>query len=47
MWGGQSIMLRRAGLPIRLRIGADDLPPGLRRWNRVITQAAFAAVLIG
>ncbi len=47
MWGGQSVMLRLAGLPIRLRIGAEDLPPNLRRWNRVITQAAFAAVLIG
>lgn len=47
MWGGQTILLRRAGIPIRLRIGAEDLPPSLRRLNRVITQGAFAAVLLG
>jgi membrane protease YdiL (CAAX protease family) len=47
MWGGQTILLRHAGIPIRLRIGAEDLPLRLRRLNRVITQSAFAAVLLG
>jgi membrane protease YdiL (CAAX protease family) len=47
MWLGQSALLWRAGLPIRLRIGAADLPRPLKRINRLVTNLAFAAALVG
>jgi membrane protease YdiL (CAAX protease family) len=47
MWLGQSALLRRAGLPLRVRISAADLPRPLKRANRLVTYAAFAGVLVG
>lgn len=47
MWIAQSILLRRAGLPLRIRINPADLPPHLNRCNRAATYAAFALVLLG
>jgi membrane protease YdiL (CAAX protease family) len=47
MWLGQSALLLRAGLPLRLRISAADLPRPLKRINRAVTYVAFAAVLLG
>lgn len=47
MWLGQTALLWRAGLPIRLRIGAADLPRPLKRINRLVTNLAFAAALVG
>ena len=47
MWLGQSALLHRAGLPLRLRIGAPDLPRPLKRINRLVTNFAFVAVLLG
>ncbi|MEW6253053.1 MAG: CPBP family intramembrane glutamic endopeptidase [Planctomycetota bacterium] len=46
MWLGQSALLYRAGLPLRLRLGAADLPRPLKRINRGVTHAAFAAALL-
>ena len=46
MWLTQSALLMWAGLPVRVRIGARDFPHGLKRVNRVITDATFAAVLV-
>jgi len=46
MWLGQSIMLRAAGLPVRLRISSSGLPKRLKSINRVITNASLAGVLI-
>jgi membrane protease YdiL (CAAX protease family) len=47
MWLGQSALLWQARLPLRLRISAADLPRPLKRVNRLVTQAAFAAALLG
>lgn len=47
MWLGQSALLLSAGLPLRLRISATDLPRPLKRINRAVTYLAFAAVLLG
>ncbi|HOQ87437.1 MAG TPA: CPBP family intramembrane metalloprotease [Phycisphaerae bacterium] len=47
MWCTQSVLLLRAGLPLRVRINASDLPRHLKRYNRVSTYVAFALVLIG
>lgn len=46
LWVAQSALLLRAGLPLRLRISAGDLPRGLKRVNRAVTYLAFAAVLV-
>jgi len=46
MWVCQTVLLWRAGLPPRLRIGAADLPRPLKRINRLVTNAAFAALLV-
>jgi len=47
MWLGQSVLLLAAGLPLRVRISAEDLPRPLRPVNRVVTNVAFAAALLG
>ena len=47
MWLSQSVLLRRAGLPLHWRISARDLPRPLKRLNRVVTNVAFASVLLG
>ncbi len=47
MWLSQSVLVRRAGLPLRWRISAADLPRNLKRINRVMTNVAFAVALIG
>lgn len=47
MWCTQSVLLWRAGLPLRARINAADLPRHLKRYNRVATYAAFGIVLLG
>ena len=39
MWLSQSVLLWWAGLPLRWRINARDLPRPLKRLNRVITNA--------
>jgi len=46
MWGGQSILLLAAGMPIRARIRSAAVPPRLQSVNRAITHIAFAAVLV-
>ena len=47
MWLGQSLLLRRAGLPLRWRLGARALPERLKRLNRALTYVLLvAAVLI-
>lgn len=46
MWLTQSALLWRAGRPLRLRISSTDLPERLKRINRIITKALFAAVLL-
>jgi membrane protease YdiL (CAAX protease family) len=46
MWGGQSILLLAAGMPIRARISSASLPRRFQSLNRAITHAAFAAVLL-
>ncbi len=46
MWLAQALALRAAGLPGHWRIGTTDLPAPLRRVNRIVTKAAFAAVLL-
>lgn len=46
MWIGQSIVLRRAGLPLRWRLSSSGLPRGLKSVNRVITNVALASVLL-
>lgn len=46
MWLGQTALLWWAGRPLRLRIGAADLPRPLKRINRLITNLAFAVVLL-
>jgi membrane protease YdiL (CAAX protease family) len=47
MWSAQSILLLRAGLPLRVRINPGDLPRHLKRYNRAATYVAFAVVLLG
>lgn len=46
MWTTQSVLLRRAGLPLRAKISSQDLPRRLKRVNRGMTNGAFVAVLI-
>ena len=46
MWLSQSVLLWRAGRPLRLRINAGDLPRRLKRVNRIVTNLTFAAVLL-
>lgn len=47
MWCTQSVLLWKAGLPLRIRINALDLPRHLKRYNRMATYAAFTIVLLG
>ncbi len=47
MWVGQSVLLRVAGLPLQLRLGAPDLPRSLRGLNRLVTNVAFVVALLG
>ncbi len=47
MWLSQTALLLRAGLPLRWRISAPDLPRRLKRINRAVTYLAFAGVLLG
>jgi len=46
-WVGQSLLLRRAGLPVRLRLSARDLPGIVKQWNRAVLYVGVAAVLLG
>jgi len=46
MWLGQSMALRAAGHPLRVRVGTADLPAPARRVNRTLTKVIFAAVLL-
>lgn len=46
LWAAQTALLRSAGLPIRWRLSARDLPRFLKRLNRWMTQAVFAGVLL-
>ena len=46
MWLSQTVLLWRAGLPLRWRIGAADLPRRLKRVNRIVTNLAFAGILV-
>ncbi len=47
MWLGQSLLLRCAGLPLRWRLGARDLPEGFKRVNRALTYVLLVfAVLV-
>ena len=46
MWLSQTALLLRASRPLRLRIGAPDLPRRLKLVNRVVTNVTFAAVLL-
>jgi membrane protease YdiL (CAAX protease family) len=46
LWLGQTVLLRRAGLPIRWRLSAADLPRPLKRINRVVTYLALVAALV-
>ena len=46
MWLSQSVLLRWAGLPLRARISAADLPRQLKGVNRAVTNAIFVAVLL-
>lgn len=45
MWLSQTVLLVKAGLPVRSRINASDLPARLKQYNRTVTYAAFLAVL--
>ncbi len=45
MWIGQSIMLKAAGLPVRIRISSSGLPKRLKSINRIITNVSLASVL--
>ena len=47
MWMAQSVLLLIAGQRPRWRISAGDLPRGLKRINRGVTYATFAALLAG
>lgn len=46
MWLGQTVMLRRHGLPIRLRLDPRNAPRAIRTTGRVITQLSLFAVLL-
>ena len=46
MWLAQTVLLWRAGRPLRLRIGAPDLPDDARRALRIVTKVAFGAALV-
>jgi membrane protease YdiL (CAAX protease family) len=46
MWSAQNIHLRVHGLPWRWRLGGSDLPHGVKRAGRVITNISFAAALV-
>jgi membrane protease YdiL (CAAX protease family) len=46
-WVGQSLLLRRAGLPVRMRLSARDLPGIVKQWNRAVLYVGVAAVLLG
>ena len=45
MWLGQTVLLRAAGLPLRWRISAADLPRPFKRIHRAVTYAALVAAL--
>lgn len=46
MWVAQTLSLLSVGRPVRLCIDHGDLPRWLQGANRVVTNAAFAAVLL-
>ncbi len=46
MWLGQTFLLRCAGLPPRWRLGARELPDGLKRLNRTLTYLLLVAALL-
>ncbi|MGD8450926.1 MAG: CPBP family intramembrane metalloprotease [Phycisphaerae bacterium] len=46
MWLGQTLLLWRAGLPLRGKIGGNDLPRWLRTANRVIANVVLAAAVL-
>lgn len=45
-WLSQSVLLARAGLPVRWQISPADLPRRLKRANRVITNIALLAAIL-
>ncbi|MBI4578568.1 MAG: CPBP family intramembrane metalloprotease [Planctomycetes bacterium] len=46
MWLSQTVLLVKAGLPVRARINPIDLPRHLKRYNRMVTYLTFLAVLV-
>ncbi len=46
LWVTQTALLRLAGLPLRWRIHAPDLPRSLKRWSRLATNLIFLATLL-
>ncbi len=46
MWIGQSILLKRAGLPIRRRIDSRGAPRSVRTMGRAITQVSLILVIL-
>jgi membrane protease YdiL (CAAX protease family) len=46
MWTSQTVLLICAGLPVKMRIHAVDLPRNLKMCNRMVTYLAFMAVLV-
>jgi membrane protease YdiL (CAAX protease family) len=46
MWIVQSLQLRAAGMPMRLRIDADGAPNSIRTGGRIVTQASLFAVIL-
>jgi membrane protease YdiL (CAAX protease family) len=45
MWVSQTVLLVRAGLPVRMRIHSAELPRHLKQYNRMVTYLAFLSVL--
>ncbi len=45
MWLGQTVLLRRCGLPIRWRLDASEAPRIVRTGGRVVTQVSLVALL--
>lgn len=46
MWLSQSLLLRLAGRPLKLRISSADLPRTYKQLNRVATNLIFVAALL-
>lgn len=46
MWAVQSVMLLRAGRPLRIRIDARKAPPGVRTAGRITTQVCLVLAIL-